>query len=266
MTNDTPPRACLADFGFMTMVLDPIQPMACSAQLEGGTTTFMAPELLAPSRYGKSDSVPTPESDVYAFGLVILQVCERDRRYRAFTYIAQVLTGETPFRGVRQTELGYSTVQGVRPDKPENALAIGLSDLLWGFVQRCWDGDIRLRPKVVEVVTHLGEAATDWGREMPPYARAEKVTSDPGEEMSESMRRCEFNTSTAPGIAHRTTVQMNPFDHLRVFSQKVRLNPKSPMSCSAARSQSPLSTATHHRANLRNSPPNSSRSHHSLSS
>jgi len=76
MTNDVPPRACLADFGFMTMVLDPVRPMACSAQLDGGTTTFMAPELLAPSRYGMSDSVPTPESDVYAFGLVIYQVCE----------------------------------------------------------------------------------------------------------------------------------------------------------------------------------------------
>jgi len=81
MSNDIPPRACLADFGFMTMVLDPAQPMACSAQLEGGTTTFMSPELLAPSRYGMSNSVPTPESDVYAFGLVTFQVCGQDRGY-----------------------------------------------------------------------------------------------------------------------------------------------------------------------------------------
>jgi len=74
MSNDTPPRACLADFGFMTMVLDPGQPISCSAQLEGGTMTFMSPELLVPSAFDLTDSVPTPEADVYAFGLVVFQV------------------------------------------------------------------------------------------------------------------------------------------------------------------------------------------------
>ena len=88
MSNDTPPRACLADFGFMTMVLDPGQILSCSAQLEGGTMTFMSPELLVPSGFGLQDSVPTPQADVYAFGLLTFQVCEQDRDYRPFTYIA----------------------------------------------------------------------------------------------------------------------------------------------------------------------------------
>lgn len=74
MSNDTPPRACLADFGFMTMVLDPDHPMSCSAQLEGGTMMFMSPELLAPQKFGVKNSIPTPQSDVYAFGLLIFQV------------------------------------------------------------------------------------------------------------------------------------------------------------------------------------------------
>jgi hypothetical protein len=60
----------------MTMVSDPKQPMSCSAQLEGGTMMFMSPELLVPSKFGMKDSVPTPEADIYAFGLVIFQVCE----------------------------------------------------------------------------------------------------------------------------------------------------------------------------------------------
>jgi len=79
MSNDSPPRACVADFGFMTMVLDPRQPISCSAQLEGGTVMFMSPELLAPSRFGLKESIPTPEADIYAFGLVIHQVCDNDR-------------------------------------------------------------------------------------------------------------------------------------------------------------------------------------------
>ena len=76
MSNDTPPRACLADFGFVRMVRD--DPMSDSAQLEGGTTMFMSPELLAPQKFGIEHSIPTPQSDVYAFGLVIFQVCEND--------------------------------------------------------------------------------------------------------------------------------------------------------------------------------------------
>ena len=80
MSNDTPPRACLADFGFMTMVLDPSHPMSCSAQLEGGTMIFMSPELLAPLKYGMKGSNPTPQADIYAFGLVIFQVHGEDGR------------------------------------------------------------------------------------------------------------------------------------------------------------------------------------------
>ena len=80
MSNDTPPRACLADFAFMTMALDPKNPWSCSAQLEGGTTMFMAPELLVPSKFGFTDSVPTQKSDIYAFGFVIHQVRQQDPR------------------------------------------------------------------------------------------------------------------------------------------------------------------------------------------
>jgi len=58
----------------MNMVFDPVQSMACSAQLAGDTVTFMSPELLVPSRFGTKDLVPTPEADIYAFGLVIFQV------------------------------------------------------------------------------------------------------------------------------------------------------------------------------------------------
>lgn len=81
MSDDMPPRPCLADFGFMAMILDLGLPMSHGAQLEGGTMTFMSPELLVPPRFGLKDSVPTPEADTYAFGLVIFQVREQDCEY-----------------------------------------------------------------------------------------------------------------------------------------------------------------------------------------
>ena len=74
MSNETPPRACLADFGFMTEVLNPDDWLSCSADFGGGTMAFMSPELFAPSEFGMKDSIPTPEADVYAFGLVTFQV------------------------------------------------------------------------------------------------------------------------------------------------------------------------------------------------
>ena len=70
-----------------------------------------------------------------------------------------------------------NVLHGVRPAKPKNAPDIGFSDLLWSFVQCCWDGEMRLRPKVAEVVSQLGQAAADWDGVMPPCAQAESVAS-----------------------------------------------------------------------------------------
>ena len=77
MSNDTPPRACLADFSLLTAVPNPHQKFLCSAQVTGGTTKFKSPELLVPEEFGKESTKPTPPADIYAFGLVIFQVCKR---------------------------------------------------------------------------------------------------------------------------------------------------------------------------------------------
>jgi hypothetical protein len=52
-TNNKSPKARLADFGATTMALDPRDPISPSLTLEGGTITFMAAELLAPSNFGR---------------------------------------------------------------------------------------------------------------------------------------------------------------------------------------------------------------------
>ena len=104
--------------------------------------------------------------------------------------------GETPFRGVQQTELGRSVVQGLRPTKPGNASSVGFSDLLWSFTQRCWDGDVKLRPKAAEVVTHLEKAAVNWKGLMPPCVQTENVASK--EEMLNLIKESEFEILIFP--------------------------------------------------------------------
>ena len=89
-------------------------------------------------------------------------------------------------------ELGYSVIEGLRPAKPENAAAIGFSDSLWEFAQRCWDGNMRLRPKVTEVVAHLEEAAANWHGAMAPCVRVGNLTSDAEEPMSDTMAHRKF--------------------------------------------------------------------------
>ena len=116
----------------------------------------------------------------------------------AISHFVQVLTGKIPFRGGRQMELGYSVIEGLRPAKPENAAAIGFSDSLWEFTQRCWDSNMRLRPKVTEVVAHLGEAAANWCGVMAPCVQAENVASDSEEPISDSMQHCEFDIFIPP--------------------------------------------------------------------
>ena len=142
-----------------------------------------------------SDSIPVPETDIYAFGLVILQVFSRSESPVSavfLTYFIQVLTGEFPFRGTGKVELGWSVVHGLRPDKPENASSIGFSDSLWDFVYRCWEGNMKLRPKVAEVVTHLERAAENWNGIMLPCVRVLNAVSGSKEDVLDTMKFREF--------------------------------------------------------------------------
>ena len=59
----------------MTIVHDPGLGMESSkSETGGGTTPFMAPELLLPSKFGLDKCKPSKEADIYAIGMVIYQV------------------------------------------------------------------------------------------------------------------------------------------------------------------------------------------------
>jgi len=76
------PRACLADFDFITTVLEPGRKFLYAAQSVGGAMQLMSPELLELGAFCKENAMSTPQADIYAFGLTIFQVCEQDRRHR----------------------------------------------------------------------------------------------------------------------------------------------------------------------------------------
>ena len=78
---------------------------------------------------------------------------------------------------MRDSEIAWLVVEGLRPKEPEDASAIGFSNSLWDFVQRCWSGNVKLRPQVADVVTCLRQAAEEWNGLMPPSALAESVSN-----------------------------------------------------------------------------------------
>jgi hypothetical protein len=65
-------------------------------------------------------------------------------------------------------ELAHHVSSGVRPEKPANAEAIGISDSLWGLMQKCWEGDRTRRPRIQEAVAGVGNTAAKWHTDMPP--------------------------------------------------------------------------------------------------
>ena len=74
ITNESPPRACLSGFG---SIFSPDQdyPMSEAADASDGVKwRYLAPELIYPSKFGLKGTNPSQEADVYAFGLLVLEV------------------------------------------------------------------------------------------------------------------------------------------------------------------------------------------------
>ena len=171
-----------------------------------------------------------------------------------YAYLLQVLTGETPFHDVPPSALGYFVVRGRRPDKPENAIAIGVSDSLWGFTQRCWDGEIELRPEVGEVVMCLEEAAASWDGLMPPCPQAGDVAPDPEELELDS------GGPSESGILAWNHLLSNGTDIFQSSPSDIPESRKPPLNHSPVRTHHPFSSLNRHLKHPRRLLQNPSRS------
>lgn len=72
-------KACLADFGLMSIALDPETTDITSSTggAAKGTYRWMSPELFYPKEFNLPKFQLTKESDCYAFGMVIYEVSLR---------------------------------------------------------------------------------------------------------------------------------------------------------------------------------------------
>ena len=65
----------MADFGLTKFVTDANTTTAgTSSTTHGGTTRWLAPELLEPEAFGLKHNTPSEQSDVYALAMVFFEV------------------------------------------------------------------------------------------------------------------------------------------------------------------------------------------------
>lgn len=139
---NTEGMACLVDFGLSTVIggLEGGSSIAPSSH-RPGAIRWTAPELLKDPEMSYS---PTPKSDIYSFGSVMLQVLSNrfpwytDRGTTAeFRIIAKLMEGETP----------------PRPDDPP------ISEKHWALISECWRSisSMESRPTAVQLVVTISQ-------------------------------------------------------------------------------------------------------------
>ena len=183
INNETPPRACIADFGLCAIVpsasFGPTNAGGC------GTFGYMAPELfLDGARASK-------EADIYAFGMV--------------TY--EVLTGTRPFGYRKLVELPALTLQGARPPIPEDPMAVGFGHGTWELAERCWDGDPKQRPTARQVLEHFERLRRISTVVVPGPMIPVHPPADPRLENS-SKNLCRYHNSRRPLRSNNTPAKL----------------------------------------------------------
>ncbi|KAF9233560.1 kinase-like protein, partial [Melanogaster broomeanus] len=136
-------RAYITDFGLSTLLTELEGSTFATSCQARGTLRWTAPELLdlQMSEENPPQVVPTPQSDVYSFGRIMLQV----------------LTGKVPYYYyAREAQVVHALSKGDTPKRPQAGQVL-VTDHRWAFMQRCWSSiDAgRRRPSDEEIVEFI---------------------------------------------------------------------------------------------------------------
>ena len=101
------------------------------------SSRWLGPEVAIPSRKGTTMAVvESKAADVFAFAMVVIEV----------------YTGRVPFSGEPAATVPSLVLKGERPEMPQDAEQVGLTDDIWEFLKRCWHQNPKKRPATKEVV------------------------------------------------------------------------------------------------------------------
>ena len=189
-------HARIADFGLLTIVSDPMNPLSSGSYTQGGTTRWMSPELINPQQFGFKKSRSTKPSDCYALGMVIYETISGKlsfHRHADMIVILKVLEGERPPRGARFTEN------------------------LWKTLELCWASQPNDRPSIEDVLQRLEVISSS---SEPPFPGAEEMEEDSDDYDSMSCSSGVSNRMSGTARTRRCTTASSNFSCLanRPFS------------------------------------------------
>ena len=139
-------NARITDFGLAAIVRNP-HSLRSTLGEDGHTARWCAPELL------KSEKLASKESDVFSFGMVIIEV-GGDQLFPCqppYPFI-KVFTGKAPFVGSTTPAVIASIMYGRRPERPDHS---SFTDYLWEWTRKCLEQAPSDRPNVGQVLEAL---------------------------------------------------------------------------------------------------------------
>ena len=137
-------HARLTDFGLSAVASDF---GSAGSITDDHAVRWAAPEILNMER-----SV-SKESDVYSFGMVVVEVQAFDLIVIEWaTHRYKIFTGKVPFYDSTPTAVAVDVLSGTRPARPAHP---NLTNDLWGLTENCWNQDPQRRPGISEVILCL---------------------------------------------------------------------------------------------------------------
>lgn len=153
----------LVDFGLSSITIGPTSIVSTSSAKGGGTVRWMAPELCDPDRTDHAAS-STTQSDIFSFAMVVVEIFTG----RKFVIVSRQVSltillpdpGAHPFDDISRSEkVSLKVLRGDRPARPQNSDIRGLTDDVWGVVEKCWVKEPESRLRADQVVADLETAA-----------------------------------------------------------------------------------------------------------
>ncbi|OCH94856.1 kinase-like protein [Obba rivulosa] len=137
-------KACLADFGLASFSHDSKLTVLATRSAYVGSMRWTAPEIMDPEHFGLQRAQLDRRTDMYSLAMVMWEV----------------FTGSIPFSNLpRDATVMNKVLSGGRPDRPYQAMGLGLTDDVWEIMQRCWEEDLSARPAACDVLIKLRKSS-----------------------------------------------------------------------------------------------------------
>ena len=129
-------HARLTEYGLASINSIPSFTVSATPEVVG-TSRWLAPEIIDPFRdVNGMLVVESKPADVFAFAMLTVEV----------------FTGKIPFEELKNEAVVPWVLGGGRPEKPESARVVGLTDEMWELLGGCWQQDPKKRPTMEEAV------------------------------------------------------------------------------------------------------------------